>query len=159
MAGERGIFDVQATVKRGALVKNPNLDAILRAVVIKAAHDIEARAKQRITDQRAVDTGATRASIYVRYGGRGAGGHDTYYGALAAARVLNPDAEFLEPGMPDVGDGHAAMVGPSTSYAAYIEFGTVHMPARPYLVPALADVSPGFQQAAAAAITKYGTEP
>ena len=159
MAGERGIFDVPVKVKRGKAFTKPDLDELLRRLVLKAAYDVEARAKQRITDVGAVDTGSTRASIYVRYGGRGGAPLGSYYGRLAEARAISPQTEFLDPGMPDVGDGHAALIGPSTNYAAYIEFGTVRMPARPYMVPALEDVRGGFEAAVAAAITQLGNAP
>lgn len=44
-------------------------------------------------------------------------------------------------------DGFVAEVGPSTHYAIYVEYGTKHMAARPYLRPAVDKVRPGFESA------------
>ena len=43
--------------------------------------------------------------------------------------------------------GLSARIGPSTEYAMHLEFGTVSMPARPFMIPALESVRPGFIKA------------
>lgn len=42
--------------------------------------------------------------------------------------------------------GAAAEIGTVAPYAPYIEFGTKHMAARPYLIPAFDEVEPKFQE-------------
>ncbi|MDU5415578.1 MAG: HK97 gp10 family phage protein [Cutibacterium avidum] len=41
----------------------------------------------------------------------------------------------------------AAEIGPTTTYAPFLEWGTRHMEARPFMRPALDDVTPGFVRA------------
>ena len=38
-------------------------------------------------------------------------------------------------------------IGPTTEYAPFLEFGTVHMRARPFMIPALEGESPRFTEA------------
>ena len=38
-------------------------------------------------------------------------------------------------------------VGPTTEYAPFLEYGTVHMKARPFLIPALESEAPRLQEA------------
>ena len=38
-------------------------------------------------------------------------------------------------------------VGPTTSYAPFLEYGTVYMDARPYLIPAMESESPRLKEA------------
>ena len=38
-------------------------------------------------------------------------------------------------------------IGPTTEYAPFLEFGTVHMRARPFMIPALEGESPKFTEA------------
>ena len=47
---------------------------------------------------------------------------------------------------PDPDDLHAT-VGTGVEYAGYVEWGTVHMPAHPYMTPAAEVVRPQFQKA------------
>lgn len=46
-----------------------------------------------------------------------------------------------------VSDGYTGIVGTNVEYAAYVEFGTVRMSARPYLTPAADAVRPSFIKA------------
>ncbi|HEX5164227.1 MAG TPA: HK97-gp10 family putative phage morphogenesis protein [Thermomicrobiales bacterium] len=46
----------------------------------------------------------------------------------------------------------SAVVGPSANYGIYVEFGTRHMGARPYMRPAAEAVLPGFAAKVAAAL-------
>lgn len=43
--------------------------------------------------------------------------------------------------------GLTGIVGPSVNYSAFVEFGTRHMAARPYMRPAAEAVLPGFAAA------------
>lgn len=43
--------------------------------------------------------------------------------------------------------GTAAEIGPTTNYAPYLEWGTRRMEARPFMRPALDEVTPGFVRA------------
>ena len=43
--------------------------------------------------------------------------------------------------------GLSARIGPSTEYAMHLEFGTVSMPARPFMIPALESARPRFIKA------------
>lgn len=46
------------------------------------------------------------------------------------------------------GDRMSAEIGPTVNYAPYLEYGTVHIqPARPFMGPALDEVTPGFVSA------------
>jgi HK97 gp10 family phage protein len=40
-----------------------------------------------------------------------------------------------------------AVIGPHTEYAAYVEFGTMNMPAQPYMTPAAEAVKPAYMEA------------
>ena len=45
-------------------------------------------------------------------------------------------------------DGLEARIGPTTAYAPFLEFGTSHMAARPYMLPALEQERAAFLAAA-----------
>jgi len=95
-------------------------DKYAKAVEIAARH-VEAKAKNNISTDpgRAVDTGATMNSINA-----------------------NPaEATGL------FGTVMAWRVGPTTEYAPFIEFGTVYMKERPFLIPALESESPKLIEA------------
>lgn len=117
------------------------LQAALRAraaaLVAKAALDIEAAAKQRAP----VDTGALKNSISaVTING------SDYDANVAAAQGLNPEAQIAA--APQPADELEAFVVVPVHYAAYQEFGTVHMPAQPFLTPAIEAVAPSLRAAA-----------
>lgn len=44
-------------------------------------------------------------------------------------------------------DGLIAVIGPTTSYAPFLEYGTYKMPPRPFMGPAADQVEPGFIEA------------
>lgn len=70
----------------------------------------------------------------------GAGGIVSAIGERVAqsARELCPvDTGALRDSIEVSVQGNSAVVSANTDYAAYVEFGTSKMPARPYLVPAL----------------------
>lgn len=98
-------------------------------LVRKAAFDIEADAKTRAP----VDTGFLRNSIYVRT-------HDqsTYDGSSGEQMLseVNAPADDLN-----------AYVAVGANYGLYVEMGTSHMAAQPYLGPAADFVRPEFLEA------------
>lgn len=51
-------------------------------------------------------------------------------------------------------DGIVLLVGSPVEYAYYVEFGTSHMAAQPYLRPALEQVGPKFEGALSTAIKR-----
>ncbi|GEM_PF-1702655 len=105
------------------------------------AFAIQEEAIEKITDENLVDTGALRRSVFVQ-----AHGLDTRAEALAAAMALasglgakskRPHGPFqaAAPGKPIEAD-YQAKVGVCVNYGIYLEMGTVHMAARPFLKPA-----------------------
>jgi phage gpG-like protein len=102
----------------------------LRGVVKTAAFRIERRAKEVPPP---IDTGATRNSIHVSMND----GSGSYAAASSAARGAKPGVKLLPESQPGGSDGLSARIGPSTSYAAGLEFGGPHTPARPFMAPSL----------------------
>ena len=107
-----------------------SLSKNLKDVVKVAAFNIERRAKEVPPP---IDTGATMNSIHVSTND---GGGD-YQAAASAARSARPGVDLLPNNPPGGSDGLSARIGPSTSYAAPLEFGGPHMPARPFMTPSL----------------------
>ena len=75
-------------------------------------------------------------------------------GAAIAQQLFKPPPEGASTGATansigvDLEDGGlAASIGPTTSYAPYLEFGTRRMSPRPFMGPALAAVEPSFTAA------------
>ena len=75
-------------------------------------------------------------------------------GAATAQQLFKPPPEGASTGATansigvDLEDGGlAASIGPTTSYAPYLEFGTRCMSPRPFMGPALAAVEPSFTAA------------
>ena len=83
-----------------------------------AARNVEKDAKARIAAWPAVDTATTMNSI-----------------------KAEPEGGFVR------GENLAWRIGPVTEYSPFIEFGTVYMKARPFMVPALEGESPRFKEA------------
>lgn len=108
----------------------------LDEAVKKAAFDIQAAAQAAAP----VDTGFLKNSIYVETHS------ESTYGQIA--EPTSPTATVL----PEVEKPkeHQAVVAVGANYGVYVEFGTVHGPAQPYLTPAAAIVEPQF----IAALTK-----
>lgn len=110
--------------------------AIEKAVsqsIRKAAFDCEGRAKANAP----VQTGFLKSSIYVET-------HDS--SDYDASAEPPGDAEML-PEIPRAENDHTAYVAVGASYGIYVEMGTVHMAAQPYLTPAMEAVRPGFTAA------------
>ena len=59
---------------------------------------------------------------------------------------------FVDPGTPSM----EQRVGPTTDYAPFVEFGTVYMRARPFMIPALERESKPFIDAITQVIERFG---
>ena len=109
------------------------IEEVAAKVVRKTAFDIQAAAQANAP----VDTGFLKNSIYVVT-------RDTStYG-----QVQSPEADqtLLE----QVEAPHeqtTAIVAVAANYGAYVEYGTVHGPAQPYLTPAVEKIKPEFDRA------------
>jgi HK97 gp10 family phage protein len=107
----------------------------LDQIVRKAAFDISASA----ASQAPVDTGFLKNSIYVEtekestYGDAGGGGD--------GSQEMLPEVE--KPAK------HQAVIAVGASYGLYVEMGSVHGPAQPYLTPAVEKVRPEYDHALA----------
>ena len=114
------------------------LDRAVDAAVRKAAFDIQRGAQQRAP----VDTGFLKNSIYTVTENKS--GYDQAY---LKADSKNPEGEML----PEVAPAgkHEAYVAVGASYGVYVEFGSVHHSAQPYLTPAAEYEWPAFQAALA----------
>lgn len=122
------------------------LRSLLEQVIAKAAFDVQAGAQERVP----VKTGATKSSIYVSIAGRSS----TYSQGVGEAQTRRPGVMVSSEEAPEGEAGLAARIGPSTSYAPLLEFGTHSRPARPYMVPSLERVRPGFEAAIKQAFEK-----
>lgn len=119
--------------------------ALVQSIRILAV-EVQARAKQNVTNVDAVDTGNMRASIYTRF-------HDAdsrpnrlqtsgrFYSAKQRKWIVVDETKLGEP-IPPPSDRFTAHVGVAAEYGMYVEFGTVRMGARPYLAPAAESVKP-----------------
>ena len=99
----------------------------------KAALDCEGRAKANAP----VATGFLKSSIYTEL--RDSSDYGNADAPPSGAELLQ---EIARPP-----DDHTAYVAVGASYGVYVEMGTVHMAAQPYLGPALDAVKPGFDAA------------
>lgn len=106
------------------------LGKALDQAVRKAAFDIQAHAQAAAP---VGPTGFLKNSIYV------ATHEESTYGSVQApeeGQTLLPEVEKPKE--------HQAALAVGASYAVFVEFGTVHMSARPYLTPAAEFVRPQF---------------
>lgn len=117
----------------------------------EACFDIEAGAKQRITDSDAIDTGALRASIYT-VTSAGSGYSQASGEAAAASKTIGkhskrPHSKPLEM-LPEERVGPLeGVVAVGAEYGVYVEMGTVHTSARPYFGPAADEVLSALDKA------------
>jgi len=123
-------LDIQISLNRLPQLEAASAAAGAQAVA-KLAFDVEAAAKQNV----AVDTGALKSSISAIT----ADGSD-YDANTAVAQGLNPAAQIAPAPVPS-SDLEAFVVAPM-EYAAYVEYGTIHMAAQPFLTPALEAIDP-----------------
>ena len=106
------------------------LTKALDEAVRKAAFDIQAAAQAAAP----VDTGFLKNSIYVVTDN----GQSTY-GAIQEPTDGQEALPEVEPPK-----RHQATVAVAANYGVYVEFGSAHGPAQPYLTPAVALVAPQF---------------
>lgn len=132
--------DMQFVVKvdRSKLVSMLIKERTAKAVR-KACFDTEAEAKNQITQQGAIDTGATKASIY-----SDVGDHHGYADAVNEADSLRPGVTLNPPVKHEKDFDGIVTVG--TEYAPYVEYGTSKMAARPFMQPAVDKVKPEFEK-------------
>lgn len=117
---------------------NTNRKAIGRRI----AFEIEKEAKQRISENHSVITGAMMNSNYTV-----TQDFDGYAAASGAAKSLNPKAETAPHPQPT--GNIVANVGPCVDYAEYVETGTSRMGAQPYLTPAVEKVAQKYNDGSA----------
>lgn len=108
-----------------------------KAIVKNAAFNVEHRAK----DKAPVDTGALKSSIYT-VTSESSGYAEAASGAGAVNGNATMQSEEPRPDRATLAVVHAGM-----DYATYVEFGTVHMGAQPFLVPAVEDERPDWEHA------------
>lgn len=101
-------------------------------IVRKAAFDIQARAASTAP----VDTGLLRSSIYVETS------DSSSYG-----RGVTGDKGDMLPEVSPPQDDQTAIVAVGANYGLYVEMGTRHSPAQPYLVPAVMAIKESFERA------------
>lgn len=112
------------------------LEVIVSELVRKAAFDIQAAAASNLSLGHGVDTGFLKGSIYcVVHDGKNL--HP--YSAIDTPQ--RPDAYAL-PEVEKPSSPTEAIVAVAANYGIYVEFGTVHMSAIPYLTPAAELVRP-----------------
>jgi len=108
------------------------LHQVASQAVRKTVADIQAAAQQRAP----VDTGFLRSSVYTV---TSAG---SSYGSGAGTGPLLPEIPAAE-------NDTTGYVAVGAEYGVYLEYGTSHGPAQPYLTPASEEVRPSFEQAMA----------
>ena len=127
---------VQFEIRKNNLPRAPGaLRDFAQQALAKIAFDIEASAKDNVTDMGAIDTGALKNSGYTS-----TPDSSTYPSAVSGAQGLNPDANFA----PEVRPAHAleVVIGFSAGYALYVDFGTAKMPGRPFFSQAVYGAKP-----------------
>lgn len=110
-----------------------------------------------LVDQRAIDTGALFDSYHVRNGTRvkGVRWPKSYYAQAtksgfantASSVSLAPGISHATSGLNAVAPGRiGAVAGTDARHAAFVEFGTVKMSARPHFGPAVEKVKPKMER-------------
>ncbi len=119
------------------------LPDILSKVVRKAAFDIQSDA-QSLAPR---DTGFLANSIYVK-----TSKESTY---SQVEQPTKKDASLLEE-VETPPDDQTAYVAVGSNYGIYVEYGTVHQPAQPYLTPAVEAGQEALEKAASAIESMIG---
>lgn len=126
---------------------NPGAQRIATAMTSAAAQVIKKRAKRKIETNPSVDTGSLRDAVIVKK-------------IPKSQTTLTSEHIVTARGRGKVSK-KTGKKQPDAPYAAIVEFGSVHMPAEPYLRPAIDE---GKQEAVeamkargAARLTKAGT--
>lgn len=106
----------------------------------KTVIDIEANAKNNVTNQDSIDTGALRASIFSETPDKPG------YAAAEAEAVMasrtpgrhsgRPNPNFVMLDAPEPPRALEAIAGVGAEYAVYVEFGTAFVPPAPFYGPA-----------------------
>lgn len=110
------------------------LEKAISQVVRKAAFDIQAYAASIAP----VDTGFLKSSIYVV----------TKAASTYGIGVANPpQGAFMMDEVPTPNSDQEAIIAVGANYGVYLEFGTVHMDAQPYMTPAAEAIRPSFEAA------------
>lgn len=105
-----------------------------KQVVKKTAFDLKAQIQANIRSNGQIDTGFMVNSPYV-------------------VTSDNSDYQGGQNALPEVGapgNDTTAYVAVAASYAIYQNYGTVHMPGRPFFEPAIDAIRPGFEAACGA---------
>lgn len=118
------------------------LPKLVSKLVRAAALNVEHRAK----DKAPVDTGFLKNSLYTV-----TSESSGYANAAATAASANGHAEMLSE-EPAPEKPTTAVVAVGASYGLFVEYGSSHGPAQPYLEPALHEEAPAFEQALRAAV-------
>lgn len=104
------------------------LNTVVSRLVRKAAFAIQGSAMESAP----VDTGFLKNSIYVELHNR-----STYGQGVSGSGEMLPEIPAAE-------DALTAYVAVGASYGVFVEWGTVHSPAQPYLTPAVELETPLF---------------
>lgn len=116
------------TVRLNRIVRN--VDGNMGDVIATIAFAIERQAKINATPF--VDTDAHRSSIYAKLK---AGGHQPdQRDGVVYVDIPEPESEL------------EAIVGPTVEYGIWLELGTNHMAAQPYLLPAVEQIANDLEQ-------------
>lgn len=107
----------------------------MEQIIVKACFDIQAQAMANAP----VDTGMLESSIYTM----------THRGSSYGEGVTGDTSKLL-PEVSAPPNALTAYVVVGANYGVYVEYGTSHGPAQPYLTPAAEFVRPQFEKAAAA---------
>ena len=116
------------------------IEKAISRIVRKAAFDIQADAMAAAP----VATGFLKSSIYVVTHNQ-----STYAGSLNKAFTKGHDVTRLLDEVEPPPDDQTAYVAVGAEYGVYVEYGTSHMAAQPYLTPAYEFVRPSFEEALA----------
>lgn len=119
------------------------LNTAIKELVVKAAHDVEARSKALIRANHQIDTGNMVNGVYTVTASEGS----TYPGG--ATKDLADPAPAPE-------DEYTAYVGYAAGYSPYQNYGTRFQPARPFVEPAVDEVQASINDALAAIERKLG---
>ena len=103
------------------------IEKVASQIVRKAAFDIQALAQTTAP----VRTGFLKSSIYTVTKG------ESTYSTIEGSGPLLPEVD-------QPSDDRTAYVAVGAEYGIYLEFGTSHMSAQPYLIPAAETVQPAF---------------
>lgn len=130
------VSGVNEIAQRFARLRGPEAQKILRVAASSGAAEIKKKAKENLVAHGNVQTGALLKSVQVRRNRRSAKpGFEEYSVGVfrvKAGKYVNNKAN-VRAGRA----GKEKTEDPPTYYWRFVEFGTVHMSAKPFLRPAL----------------------